>query len=96
MALIRKNLFSAALLVFLAFGSVVALEAFHHHGNLEDHDDCSICSFQATGSQAPSPTVLTPVLVPLFLFFVLEIFQPFFVSHIFIAPSGRSPPAFPS
>jgi hypothetical protein len=89
----RKSLFFIAILSLLSFGSVLAAEAFHHHGDLEDHDNCSMCSFKATGSQAHSLPAFTPILVPLFLFFFLEVFQPLFTSHIFISPSGRSPPA---
>lgn len=91
---LRKHLLSLAILSFLAFFSVLVVEGPHHHGNLESKDDCSVCSWQQTGSQAPSaPT--PPQLFQALLFAVLFTFSPVYFSTFFISPSGRSPPPIP-
>lgn len=92
MKFFRKNLFSLTAFAFLSFFSVLAIEGAHHHDSLESHDDCSICAWQATGSQASStpasPTLLFYALIlPFFFTLVIFHFSPFFLS-----PSGRSPP----
>jgi hypothetical protein len=93
MKFFRKNLFSISAFVFMAFFSILAIEGAHHHDNtLESHDDCSICSWQATGSQAPS-TPVPPVIPQPLLFVFFLFFTPSFVSSFNSFPSpGRSPP----
>jgi hypothetical protein len=88
----RKNLFPISILAITALLTLLVAEGAHHHGALEDNDGCSVCSWQMTGSQAPS-TPLAPVLLPTILFFcVLYFFIPTFVSFNFISPTGRGPP----
>ncbi|HVZ81504.1 MAG TPA: hypothetical protein VHE12_12015 [bacterium] len=42
----RKNLYGLAFASFLALGSVLTVEAFHHHDALEIHTDrCSVLSY---------------------------------------------------
>ena len=91
MSLLRKNLFPISLLAVMALLTLLIAEGAHHHGALEDNDDCSVCSWQMTGSQSPS-TPLPPLLFPTLLFFILYFFLPTFVSYNFITPSGRDPP----
>ncbi|HVZ80609.1 MAG TPA: hypothetical protein VHE12_07400 [bacterium] len=78
----------------LALFLVLAMEAFHHHDDLESHDDCPLCAWQLTASNAAS----TPKLPTLFhsLFFVsVVVFTPLsFVPSIVSFPSvGRAPPS---
>ncbi len=92
MSLFRKNLLPLAAIVFLAFSSVLITEGAHHHGNWESKDDCSVCSWQQTGSQSPAlPTA--PMLFPTLLVFLLLFSESFFFSFNSISPRGRSPPA---
>ncbi|HUO58364.1 MAG TPA: hypothetical protein VMV05_09355 [bacterium] len=94
MRFFRKNLFSFVTFSLLAFFLVLAMEASHHHDNLEGHDDCSLCAWQLTGSNAPSapkpPTLFhSPVFVSLVVFTPL-----LFVSSFESFPSvGRAPPS---
>ena len=90
----RKNFFPFTALAFAAFFSVLAIEGFHHHDDgLEGHDDCSICAWQATGSQAPSTPVPPLLFHALFLFIALFIFIPSAPSSfVSFSTSGRSPP----
>ncbi len=91
MSSFRKHLLSLAAIVFLAFSSVLMAEGSHHHGNWENKDDCSVCSWQQTGSHAPSlPTV--PTLFPVLLVFLLFFSESFFFSFSVTSPRGRSPP----
>jgi hypothetical protein len=79
------------LTVFLA---VLAAETTHHHGKLEDNDNCSVCAWQMTGSQAvaaPAPPVLLPVMLISTLFFFFSCLQYF---HL-VQTRGRSPPLLP-
>lgn len=92
---LRKNYSAFISSVLLAvFISLLAVETAHHHGALEDNDNCSMCAWQMTGSQAvaaPAPPVLVPVMLisTLFFFFsCLQFFQP-------IQSRGRSPPLLP-
>jgi hypothetical protein len=73
--------------------TVLVAEAAHHHDNgLEGHNDCSICAFQATGSQAPS-TPVPPALIQILLLVSLFTFTPTFISSVKSFPSlGRAPP----
>jgi hypothetical protein len=76
------------------FLSLLAVETSHHHGQLEENDNCSVCAWQATGSPditAPVPPVLSPVL----LVTVLFVFWNFFSFCSPIPSRGRSPPLFP-
>ena len=92
MRLLRKHLFPISFLVVMALFTLFITEGAHHHGALEDNDGCAVCSWQMTGSQAPSAPV-PPVMLPLFLFIFTLFFRPsFFQSFVFIFPSGRSPP----
>ena len=91
MSSFRKHLLPLATMVFLVFSSVLIAEGSHHHWNWESKDDCSVCSWQQTGSQSPSlPTA--PTLFPLFLVFLLFVSESFFFSFNSISPRGRSPP----
>ena len=89
----RKISFLIAFLGFSAFLSLSLAENFHHHGDLESHDDCSLCSFAQTASHSSAPSV-TPVLVPtlleIFVSFTAFTFVPSVISFF---SSGRSPPA---
>ena len=92
MSSFRKHLLPLAAMVFLAFSSVLIAEGSHHHWNWESKDDCSVCSWQQTGSQASSlPTA--PALFPILLVFLLLVSESFFFSFNSISPRGRSPPA---
>lgn len=86
----RLPFIASVVLVFLL--AILAVEAAHHHDDtLEGHDNCSICAWQVTGSQAvatPAPPVLFQAMLLVFVFS----FTPFYVSRIFSSPSGRSPP----
>lgn len=93
MKAIRRYLIPLAVLIGLSFFSVLILEGSHHHQNLESHQDCSLCSWQNTGSQAPStniPTILFFFSLFGFLFISTPKFVPSFVSF---QPSGRAPPS---
>lgn len=95
MKFFRNNLFPFTAFAFAAFLSVLAIEGFHHHDDgLEGHDDCSICAWQATGSQAPS-TPAPPVLFQaLLLFLAIFIFIPSVPSSfVSFSASGRAPPS---
>ncbi|HTC20138.1 MAG TPA: DUF2946 family protein [bacterium] len=93
MKFFRKYLFSFATFAFLAFVSVLAIEGAHHHDNLENHDDCSLCAWQMTGSSAPyTPT--PPLLFHAVIFITLFVFTPFaFSSFVSFSTSGRAPPS---
>ena len=87
----RKISLFVALLGLSAFASLSVAEAFHHHGALESHDDCSICSWQQVDSKAtaaPHP----PSLVPTLLSGVLSLVFYCVTFPRFIVASGRSPP----
>ncbi len=92
---LRKNFSSIVSTGLLAlFLSVLAMETSHHHGQLEDNDNCSMCAWQMTGSHAvasPTPPVLIPVVFVSLLFFLTYPFQSFQQ----IQPRGRSPPTLP-
>ncbi len=93
MKFFRKYLFSFAAVAFLALVSVLVIEGAHHHDNLESHDDCSICSWQATGSSAPS-TPIPPLLFHALLFVALFTFTSFFTSTTkSFSALGRAPPS---
>jgi hypothetical protein len=90
---IRKNLFSLATVAFFAFVSVLAIEGSHHHDNIEGRDDCSLCAWQSTGSQAPS-TPTPPLLFHSLVFASLFAIKPSYVSSFKSFPSlGRAPPS---
>jgi hypothetical protein len=91
----RKYLLLISAVVLLSFVSVLLAETFHHHGELETEDNCAFCSFQLTGSQAPSTPAPPPLLPVMLLFFILFFLQPILVTFNFISPSGRSPPSIP-
>lgn len=92
------GLFKKKISIFLAcsalaaFLAILTIETFHHHESLEGSDDCTICSWQVTGSQAPSTPAPPPPLIPILLVSLVFFFQPFVFSFHFISPSGRSPP----
>jgi hypothetical protein len=93
MFLIRKHLSPLATFVFLAFVSILAVEEAHHHGDLEDHDDCPLCAWQLTTSQAPTTPTPPLILYRLILLFILPfITTPFFYSVVSHTTSGLSPP----
>jgi hypothetical protein len=88
----RKISFFIALLGLTAFASLSVAETFHHHGDLESHDDCAFCSFAQTGSHSSMPTtapVLVPTLLQIFITFTAFTFVPSVISFF---SSGRSPP----
>lgn len=88
----RKISFLIAFLGFSAFLSLSIAENFHHHGDLESHDDCAFCSFAQTGSHSSIPTatpVLVPTLLQIFITFTAFTFVPSVISFF---SSGRSPP----
>jgi|GEM_PF-1332660 len=92
---LRKKLVPFISTVLLAiFLSVLAVETSHHHGQLEENDNCSMCAWVMTGSQAvtaPAPPVLIPVILVSLLFF-----YSFFVQFFpLIQSRGRSPPLLP-
>ena len=88
----RKNLFLPTILVFSAFILVLVIESSHHHQDLESHDDCSICAWQATGSHAPN-TPASPSFSMQFLILSLGFTLPlFYFSRFSPAVPGRSPP----
>jgi hypothetical protein len=92
---LRKNYSAFISSVLLAvFISLLAVETSHHHGALEDNDNCSMCAWQMTGSQAiaaPTPPVLLPLILVTALFFFFPCLQ-FFKQ---IQSRGRSPPLLP-
>jgi len=92
--LFRKNLFSFVMFSLLAFFCVLAMEAFHHHDDLESRDDCALCAWQLTGSTAPS-LPKPPTLFHSPLFVSIAVFTPLlFVSSFESFPStGRAPPS---
>ncbi len=81
--------------MFVAFLSVLAAEAFHHHDDgPENHDDCSLCSWQLTTSQAPSAPAPPVLGYFVSLFFIVVSFTPLFVPAVVSSlNSGRSPPS---
>jgi len=88
---LRKHSALISLFVLPFLFSILAVEAAHHHDRLESSDHCALCVWQHNDSQAvsaPAPPVLFPVMVLAFLF----AFKPFYLSLLFISPSGRSPP----
>ena len=88
----RKNLFGLAVVSVLALGSVLAVEAFHHHEALESRTDCSFCSWQQTGSQSPSLPSAPALVVSILVFSFYFTFQ---LSSLFTFPLpslGRAPP----
>lgn len=91
----RKNLFPFTAFAFATFLSVLAIEGFHHHDDgLEGHDDCSICSWQVNGSQAPSTPAPPLLFQALLLFIALFIFTPSPPStFVSFSTSGRAPPS---
>lgn len=93
MKVVRRYLFPLAVLIGLSFFSVLAVEGAHHHENFENQQDCSLCSWHHTGSQAPSTPVspTLPFYVSVFLF--LFTFQLFYFSPICLSIPGRSPPS---
>lgn len=95
MNFLRKNLFPFTAFAFATFLSVLVIEGFHHHDDgLEGHDDCSICSWQVSGSQAPSTPAPPPLFHALALFVALFIFvlsAP--TSFVSFSTSGRAPPS---
>jgi hypothetical protein len=92
MKFFRKNLFPFMTVAFLAFVSVLAIEAAHHHDNLESHSDCSLCAWQMMGSSAPS-TPTPPVLFHALFLTAFFTFTPFvFSSVVSFFTSGRAPP----
>jgi hypothetical protein len=92
MSFCRKYFFLFTALALLAFVSVLVIEGAHHHDNLESHNDCSLCAWQQTGSQAqstPTPPPLLSMLLLVFFFTSTPFFIPIFKSF----PSlGRAPP----
>lgn len=88
----KKHLkFSSALVVLLVFLASLFVGNLHHHQSLENHNDCSVCAWQSTGSQASSiPTV--PLLFSALIFVCFFTFSLFHLSLFSISPSGRSPP----
>ena len=88
---LRGKLFPLILTILSAFVVVLILEGAHHHGALENSQDCSVCGWQQTGSQAPN-TPVPPILsfTPAFsLLFTLILFH---FSYISFPSLGRSPP----
>ncbi len=95
MKFFRKNLFPFAAFMFVAFLSILAAEAFHHHDDgVEDHDDCPLCSWQLTTSQAPSAPAPPVLGYFVSVFYIVVALTPFFVPAV-VSPlnSGRSPPS---
>ena len=87
----RKISLFIALLGLTAFATLSVAETFHHHGDLESHDDCAMCSWQQADSKAvsiPHPPALIPTLVPELLFLAFY----FIAAPRLITASGRSPP----
>jgi hypothetical protein len=91
MKLFRKYLFLTAVVVLASFASVLAAECVHHHDDFKDRDQCALCNWVRTVSQADL-VPLAPTFVPVLLFFELFIFISFFNSFSLISPCGRSPP----
>lgn len=92
MKFFRKTLLPFAVLALAAFLSILAIAGFHHHNDqLESHNDCSICAWQISGSQAvsaPAPPMLFHTLV----FVFISTFLPLYFSTVFFSSPGRSPP----
>ena len=91
MVFFRKYLWPTASVLLLAFLTLLAVEASHHHGAAEDTDNCSVCNWQQT-----SPTTVTfvsPFLAFVALFFaVLFTFTPSYFHMQVLSIPGRSPP----
>lgn len=87
----RKHLFPAAAILLLAFLTLLAVETAHHHGAMEDNDNCSVCSWQQTGSHAVATPVVSLVFFAL-VFSFLFTFQPLTLSFLSYPTSGRSQP----
>jgi hypothetical protein len=87
----RKISFFIALLGLTAFASLSVAETFHHHGDLESHDDCAMCSWQQVDSKA-TISAAPPQLIPLFAVLILEIVSFSWFSFQVVRASGRSPP----
>ncbi len=92
---LRKNFSSLISAILMAvFLTVLGMETSHHHGDLEENDNCAMCAWVMTGSlavTAPAAPVLIPVILVSMLFF-LSFFIPFFP---LVQSRGRSPPLFP-
>lgn len=95
MAAFQKKLRLAALFVFAVFAWLSVAEAFHHHGALEDHNDCSFCAFQQADSKA-TISIAPLELIPIFTVLVLEIVSFPWFSFQIVQACGRSPPSFDS
>ncbi len=87
----KNQIFAATAIVLLSFLSILSVEAFHHHGEMESNDDCSICSFQLTSSHAPS-LPQPPLLLPFVVVFALFVFSLLFTRIVVVSARGRSPP----
>ena len=87
----RKHLLPAAAILLLAFLTLLALETAHHHGAMEDNDNCSVCSWQQTGSHAVTTTIL-PLIFSAMVFAFIFTFRALSLSFLFYSTSGRSPP----
>jgi hypothetical protein len=93
MPVFRKITFLIAFLGFSAFLSLSIAENFHHHGDLESHDDCAMCSWQQADSKAVA-TATPPILTALFVVLVLEVVSFPWRSFNFVLAIGRSPPVY--
>ncbi len=90
---LHKQKFFLSTLLLAVFLSVLTAGSAHSHGKVKDGDDhCSLCSWQQTGSQAPSTP--TPPTVPFYLlvFLLLFTFEFLHFSPICLSLPGRSPP----
>jgi hypothetical protein len=88
----RKNLFGLAIASFLALGSVLTAEAFHHHDALESQTDCSFCVWQHSGSQASSTPASPSLLLALVALPLVLTFSLFHLSTFTPSFRGRAPP----
>ncbi len=92
MGYFRKHLFSLAFVVLAAFLAVLTAESFHHHERAGTKEqDCSLCSWQLTSSNATATPVPFFFFYPLLAVFLFT-FKPLTLASVSIAPSGRSPP----
>lgn len=95
MKLVRKNILWVALLVFSCLTSALIAVSFHHHHEISEQSECSLCNWQTTASQSysiPVPPALFPI-TWIFLFFLSKPSR--FYSFLKTSPSGRGPPAYP-
>ena len=87
-----SSLISAILMA--VFLTVLGMETSHHHGDLEENDNCAMCAWVMTGSlavTAPAAPVLIPVILVSMLFFLS-----FFIPFLPACPIPRQvPPSFP-